>query len=70
MNLRDLLGKASPARSGDELAGLAAATAEERVRARLRVADAMLTALFWNPDYTAIALDREQSEVRTCGNCC
>ena len=32
MNLRELLAKASPARSGDELAGLAAGCAEERVR--------------------------------------
>ena len=30
MNLRELMAKASPARSGDELAGIAAATAEER----------------------------------------
>jgi ethanolamine ammonia-lyase large subunit len=33
MNLRRLLAKASPARSGDELAGLGAVSAEERVRA-------------------------------------
>jgi len=39
MELRQLLAKASPARSGDELAGLAAATAEERVRAQMALAD-------------------------------
>ena len=39
MDLRELLAKASPQRSGDELAGLAAASAEERVRARMKLAD-------------------------------
>jgi len=38
-NLRDLLAKASPPRSGDELAGLSAASAEERVAARFVLAD-------------------------------
>ena len=42
MNLRELLAKASPARSGDELAGLAAASAEERVRAQMQLADTPL----------------------------
>ena len=42
MNLRELLAKASPARSGDELAGLAAANAEERVRAQMKLADVPL----------------------------
>ena len=42
MNLRELLAKASPARSGDELAGMAAATAEERVRAQMKLADVPL----------------------------
>jgi len=42
MNLRALLAKASPLRSGDELAGLAAATAEERVRAQMKLADVPL----------------------------
>jgi ethanolamine ammonia-lyase large subunit len=42
MNLRQLLAKASPARSGDELAGLAAATAEERARAQMKLADVPL----------------------------
>jgi ethanolamine ammonia-lyase large subunit len=40
--LKDLLAKASPARSGDELAGICAASAEERIAARLVVADVPL----------------------------
>jgi ethanolamine ammonia-lyase large subunit len=40
--LRELMARASPARSGDELAGLAAATAQERVAARAALADVPL----------------------------
>jgi ethanolamine ammonia-lyase large subunit len=39
MELRTLLAKASPLRSGDVLAGIAAAGAEERVRAQMALAD-------------------------------
>jgi ethanolamine ammonia-lyase large subunit len=42
--LRTLLAKASPARTGDELAGLAAAGAEERVAAQMALADVALSA--------------------------
>ena len=42
MNLKELLSKASPARSGDELAGLAASSAEERVRAQMTLAEVPL----------------------------
>ncbi len=42
-NLRVLLAKASPARSGDELAGIAAASEEERVMAKRALADVPLT---------------------------
>jgi len=49
MNLRELLAKASPARSGDELAGLAAAGAEERVRAQMKLADVPLKAFLADP---------------------
>jgi len=49
MNLRDLLAKASPARSGDELAGLAAQTAAERVRAQMKLADVPLDAFLREP---------------------
>ena len=38
-NLRVLLAKASPARSGDELAGIAAKSGEERVAAQMALAD-------------------------------
>jgi ethanolamine ammonia-lyase large subunit len=38
-NLKTLLAKATPARSGDELAGLAAQNAEERVAAQMTLAD-------------------------------
>ena len=41
-DLRTLLAKASPARSGDQLAGLAAATDSERVAARMALADVPL----------------------------
>ena len=37
--LKELLAKASPLRSGDQLAGINAATAEERVAARFVLAD-------------------------------
>jgi len=49
MNLRELLAKASPARSGDELAGLAAANAEERVRAQMKLADTPLRQFLREP---------------------
>jgi ethanolamine ammonia-lyase large subunit len=42
-DLRTLLAKASPLRSGDELAGLAAETGEERVAAQFALADLPLT---------------------------
>ncbi|MGJ9416680.1 ethanolamine ammonia-lyase subunit EutB [Massilia sp. CMS3.1] len=42
-DLRDLLAKASPARSGDYLAGVAAGSAEERVAAQMALADLPLT---------------------------
>jgi ethanolamine ammonia-lyase large subunit len=42
MTLKTLLAKASPARSGDELAGLAAGSAQERVAAQMKLADTPL----------------------------
>jgi ethanolamine ammonia-lyase large subunit len=42
-SLRELLAKATPMRSGDALAGVAAATAEERVAAQFALADLPLT---------------------------
>src|SRR5580658_186758 len=41
-DLRDLLAKASPPRSGDRLAGIAAETAEQMVAARIALADVPL----------------------------
>ena len=49
MNLRDLLAKASPARSGDELAGIAASGAEERVRAQMKLAEVPLKTFLAEP---------------------
>ncbi|HTA46012.1 MAG TPA: ethanolamine ammonia-lyase subunit EutB [Bryobacteraceae bacterium] len=49
MDLCALLAKASPRRSGDELAGLAAATAEQRVRAQMKLADVPLKAFLCEP---------------------
>ncbi|MEO5935076.1 MAG: ethanolamine ammonia-lyase subunit EutB [Duganella sp.] len=46
-DLKDLMAKATPSRSGDHLAGLAAASAEERVAAQMALADLPLT-LFLN----------------------
>jgi len=42
MTLKMLLAKASPVRSGDELAGVAASSAEERVKAQMGLADTPL----------------------------
>jgi ethanolamine ammonia-lyase large subunit len=49
MNLRELMAKASPARSGDELAGVAAGSAEARVRAQMALADVPLKAFLAEP---------------------
>lgn len=43
MSLRELLAKATPFRSGDVLAGIAAANEEERVRAQMTLADVPLS---------------------------
>ena len=42
MDLKQLLALASPKRSGDDLAGIAASTAEKRVRAQMQLADVPL----------------------------
>jgi ethanolamine ammonia-lyase large subunit len=49
MNLAVLLAKASPTRSGDCLAGIAAESAEERVRAQMALADVPLKAFLAEP---------------------
>ncbi len=48
-SLRELLAKASPPRSGDELAGVAAASAEERVAAQMALADVPLKRFLEEP---------------------
>lgn len=48
-SLRELLAKASPRRSGDELAGVAAASAEERVAAQMALADVPLKRFLEEP---------------------
>jgi ethanolamine ammonia-lyase large subunit len=48
-SLAELLAKASPLRAGDRLAGLAAASAEENVAAKLALADVPLKAILAEP---------------------
>jgi ethanolamine ammonia-lyase large subunit len=48
-SLAELLAKASPARSGDRLAGLAAANAEENMAAKVALADVPLKAILAEP---------------------
>jgi ethanolamine ammonia-lyase large subunit len=48
-DLKDLLAKASPLRSGDQLAGIAAVTAEERVAAQYALADVPLATFLEDP---------------------
>lgn len=57
-DLRELMAKASPARSGDYLAGVAAASAEERMAARMALADLPLKAFLEQP-----LIPYEQDEV-------
>src|SRR5260370_25182196 len=63
-DLRSLLARASPARSGDALAGIAAGSAEERVAAQMALADLPLKALladavvpYEDDDVTRLILD-------------
>jgi ethanolamine ammonia-lyase large subunit len=64
-DLKTLLAKASPLRSGDLLAGVAAASEEERVAARMALADVPLTRFLLDPvvpgeidEVTRLILDR------------
>ena len=68
MTLKTLLAKASPARSGDELAGLAAGSAQERVRAQMELAETPLRRFLDEPvipyetdDVTRLILDSHVS---------
>jgi ethanolamine ammonia-lyase large subunit len=64
-DLRELLAKASPHRSGDVLAGVAAGSAEERMAARLALADVPVRDVVRTPvvpyeedDVTRLVADR------------
>ena len=48
-DLKTLMGKASPLRSGDQLAGVAAESGEERVAAQFALADLPLTTFLADP---------------------
>src|ERR1700733_9528448 len=68
-DLKDLLAKASPLRSGDVLAGLAASTAEERVAARMVLAALPLRTLLDEPlipyeddDVTRLIVDSHDAD--------
>src|SRR6516164_2659072 len=50
-DLKTLLAKASPARSGDQLAGVAAASGEERVAAQYALADVPLASSSSSPSF-------------------
>ncbi|MFD1142133.1 ethanolamine ammonia-lyase subunit EutB [Larkinella insperata] len=68
-NLKTLLAKATPLRSGDQLAGIAARTAEERVAAQMTLADLPLTTFlteavipYETDEITRLILDRHDAE--------
>ena len=48
-DLKDLMAKATPARSGDDLAGISARSMEERVAAKMLLADLPLKTLLEEP---------------------
>jgi ethanolamine ammonia-lyase large subunit len=66
MELKALLAKASPLRSGDQLAGIAAESAEERVRAQMVLADTplsrFLNELLVEDDVTRLIVDTHSSD--------
>ncbi len=68
-DLRALLAKASPARSGDDLAGLSAASAEERVAAQIALSEIPLKTFLAEPvvpyesdEVTRLIADQHDSE--------
>jgi len=68
-DLKDLLAKASPLRSGDQLAGVAASSAKERVAAQMLLADVPLERFlvetvvpYETDDVTRLILDRHDRE--------
>jgi ethanolamine ammonia-lyase large subunit len=68
-DLKMLLAKATPLRSGDQLAGVAAATAEERVAAQMRLAEVPLATFleelvvpYEDDEVTRLIVDRHDRE--------
>ncbi len=68
-DLKTLLAKATPPRSGDDLAGIAAASAEERVAARMALADLPLSEFlneavlpYESDDVTRLIMDRHDAD--------
>ena len=68
-DLKSLLAKATPARSGDELAGIAATSAQERVAAQMTLADLPLATFLSEPlipyeadEVTRLILDSHDQE--------
>ncbi|HTB10617.1 MAG TPA: ethanolamine ammonia-lyase subunit EutB [Bryobacteraceae bacterium] len=66
MELKTLLAKATPLRSGDQLAGIAAESAEERVRAQMELADTPLSRfqneLLIDDEVTRLIIDTHNSD--------
>ena len=66
MELKTLLAKATPLRAGDQLAGIAAESAEERVRAQMELADTPLTRfqneLLIDDEVTRLIVDTHSSD--------
>lgn len=69
-DLKDLLAKASPSRSGDYLAGVAAASVVERMAAKMCLADIPLKAFlseaiipYETDEITRLIMDRHDGEV-------
>ena len=68
-DLKELMAKATPPRSGDRLAGVAAATAEENVAAKMALADVPLQRILAEPlvpyeddDVTRLILDSHDTQ--------
>lgn len=69
LSLKDILAKATPKRSGDELAGIAAASEEERVRAQMALAEVPLARFlsetvipYEDDEVTRLIIDRHDKE--------
>ena len=65
--LKEVLAKASPLRSGDQLAGVAADSAEERVAAQLVLADVPLRTFLEAPTVADMALVIVNQQAKRAG---